>query len=257
MVFNYPFADWMIPFISAGAGAVLGETFLGRRNPVVGALSGAAALGTLGAFGRENVAENLGDIKPELVAPVRSISMSFQVIPGAGPSVQIAANQLLGSRPEADQLMEILTPFGPPDGGLSAITPAWLDKVVEAVHADPENDRMYADLLMDSYRALYTTGNYDNTDEQSMIDMEQDAESLSRHLLAYRGFAQFLGPVRGRIQFNIPTDFDGIIDIDGEKYDIEGDYIQSALLSSTFRAMQESDYENAVSDFCGHLVHTS
>ena len=249
MVFNYPFSDWMIPFISAGAGAVLGETFFGRRNPVAGALSGAAALGTLGAIGRENVAENLGNIKPELVAPVRSISMSFQVIPGAGPSVQIAANKLLGSRPEADQLMEILTPFGPPDGGLSAITPAWLDKVVEAVHADPENDRMYADLLMDSYRALYTTGNYDNTDEQSMIDMDQDAQSLARHLLAYRGFAQFLGPVRGRIQFNIPTDFDGIIDIDDEKYDIEGDYIPNALLSATFRAMQESDYENSVSDF--------
>ena len=249
MVFNYPFSDWMIPFVGAGAGAVLGETFLGKTSPVRGALGGAALLGGLGVLGREKVTENLGDIKPELVAPVRSLSMSLQVIPGFGPAVQIAADQILGSKPQADQLMEIIAPFGAPDVGIGLVAPAWLEKVAQAVSSDPESDRMYGDMLIDAYRALYTTGNYDNTDEESMADLRADAESLAAYLLAYRGFAQYLGPVRGQIQFNIPTSFDGTIDIEGNKYDIDADYIPSALLSATFRAMQESDYENAVVDF--------
>jgi hypothetical protein len=55
--------------------------------------------------------------------------------------------------------------------------------------------------------------------------------------------------VRGQIQFAIPTEFDGKITIDDVEYEIEADYIQSAMLSATFRAMQEVDYENAVIDF--------
>jgi hypothetical protein len=68
-------------------------------------------------------------------------------------------------------------------------------------------------------------------------------------MLAYRGLAQYLGPVRGQVQFNIPTKFDGDITVDGETYSIDSGYISNVMLSATFRAMQEEDYENAVSDF--------
>ena len=249
LVFNYPFSDWMIPFVGAGAGAVLGETFLGRASPVRGALAGAAIVGGAGLLARERISENLGDIKPELVAPVRSLSMSFNVLPGFGPAVQIPAKEWLGNKPQYDQLMELISPFGTEDLGIGTIAPAWLEKVYEAFSADPDNDRVYLDLKMDAYRALFTSGDYDNTNEEDMARLDADADSVAAYLLAYRGFAQYLGPVRGSIQFNIPTEFDGTITVEDKQYDIEGDYIPNALLSATFRAMQESDYENAVVDF--------
>jgi len=249
LVFNYPFSDWMIPFVTAGAGAVLGETLLGRASPIRGAVAGAAILGTAGLLAREQISENLGDIKPELVAPVRSLSMSFQVMPGFGPAVQIPAKEWLGNKPQYDQLMELISPFGTEEVGLRMIAPAWLEKVYEAVSADPDNDRIYLDLKMDAYRALYTSGDYDNTSEEDMARLDEDANSVAAYLLAYRGLAQYLGPVRGNIQFNIPTDFDGTITVEDKQYDIEADYIPNTLLSATFRAMQEQDYENAVVDF--------
>ena len=245
MMFNYPFDSALMPFITAAGGSVLGETLLGKRGGVVGAAVGAAG----GELLRRTATSRLGDVQAQLAAPLKSLSMSFQVLPGVGPLVQIPLNEVLGDKPGADQLMEIISPYGAPDLGVSGIAPAWLKKVFEGFSADPNSDRMYADMRVDAMKSLYATGNYDNTDLASMDKLYSDAASVAASMLAYRGLAQYLGPVRGQVRFNIPTKFDGQITIDEETYTIDTNYIPNTMLSATFRAMQEDDYENAVNDF--------
>lgn len=255
-VFNYPFGSWAIPLMQVGAGAILGETFFGRNNPLRAAAVGATALGAAG-FAQKEFAESrleggpLGDVKPMLTAPVKSLSMSFNVVPGVGPVIQMAAEEVLGSKPSADRLMQFISPYGSPQT-IREFAPAWLRKVFEAISADPISDKLYGDLKMDAYRALLTTGKYGTFGELTSEDkarLRSDAEDVAASLLAFRGFAQFLGPVRGTIRFNIPTKWEGTINIDDEEYKVDGEYISNVLLASTFRAMQEEDYENAVVDF--------
>lgn len=246
MMFNYPFDSALMPLITAGAVGVLGETLLrGPRGGVVGAAAGAIG----GEALRRTATSRLGPVEANLAAPLKSLSMSFQVLPGIGPLVQIPLNEMLGNKPGADKLMEIVSPYGAPELGISGFAPAWLRKVYEGFSADPSSDRMYADMRMDAYRALYATGDYDNTNAEDLQRLRDDASSVAASMLAYRGLAQYLGPVRGQVQFNIPTKFDGDITVDGETYSIDSGYISNVMLSATFRAMQEEDYENAVSDF--------
>jgi hypothetical protein len=250
MVFNYPFSADMLPIIGGVAGGLLGETFFGARaGGPVAFLGGAIAGGGLGFGAREVVEERLGDAQIQLQAPVRSLSMALNVVPGLGPVVQLSAAQALQNRPEADDILKIISPFGPPESAWE-FAPSWARKIVQSITANPESDRMYLDLFMDAYRAMYATGEYDTNSSESMQLLRERAEDIARTLLVFRGLAQFTGPARPSVGFEVPVKYSGIELTDEElaAYAREGS-VPDNILANTFRKMQEEDYQNAVYNF--------
>ena len=249
MLFNYPFSPDLLPFIGAGAGAILFETFLGRgrRAGVVAAGGALAGFGT-GFIGREAVDEALGDATFRLQAPAQSLSQSFQVLPGFGPVVQMSAAKILGSRPEFDDVMSVISPFGSYEDPLATLVPSWAQKLTQAITADPENDRFYADLYIESFRAMYATGDYDNTNTVDMQNLRKQAALTARTLLVLRSLGQFVGPARPEPEFIVPTKYKGQVTVKDVELLVENN-IPASILASVFRTMQEEDYENAVVNF--------
>jgi len=250
MVFNYPFSADMLPLIGGVAGGLLGQTFAGRTAGGPASFVGGAVIGgALGAGAREVVEERLGDAQIQLRAPVRSLSMAFNVIPGMGPIVQLSAAQALENRPEADDILKIISPFGSPDSAWE-FAPSWARKIQQAITANPESDRMYLDLFMDAYKAMYATGEYDSNDSDSLQLLRQRAEEVARTLLVFRGLSQFTGPARPAVGFEVPVEYSGIelTDKELEAFAREG-YVPNNILANAFREMQEEDYQNAVYNF--------
>jgi len=249
MLFNYPFSPDLLPFIGAEAGAIAFETLLGRgRRAGVVAAGGALAGAGLGYIGRNEVDDALGDATFRLQAPAQSLSQSFQVLPGFGPVVQMSAAKILGSRPEFDDVMSVISPFGSYEDPLATLVPSWAQKLTQAITADPENDRFYADLYIESFRAMYATGDYDNTNTVDMQNLRKQAALTARTLLVLRSLGQFVGPARPEPEFIVPTKFEGQVTVKDVELLVENN-IPASILASVFRTMQEEDYENAVVNF--------
>lgn len=249
-VFNYPFAEDLLPVITGLAGGLIGETLLGRGGRGKGAFGAGAFIGAgLGYFGKERVEERLGSVKPFLQAPVKSLSMNLQVVPGLGPVVQMSAGQLFQNKPAFDDVMQIISPYGPPSG-VEALAPSWARKIAEAITANPESDRLYGDLFMDAYRAMYATGEYDSNNPESLQLLRERAEDVARFLLVFRGLSQFTGPSRPAIGFDVPVEYGGteLNDSEAAEFAKQG-YVPNNVLSNEFRRMQEEDYGNAVFEF--------
>lgn len=250
MMFNYPFAPDMLPIIGAIAGSVGFETLFGAgrsggRIAAAGALFG----GLTGAAGKNLVEDRLGDATFTLSAPAQSVSQSFQVLPGIGPVVQMAASKLLGDKPVYDDVLKIIAPFGTySDDPLATLVPSWAQKFAQAITADPESDRFFADLYIDSYRAIYATGIYDNTNTEDMRQLRLRAREAARTLLVLRSLGQFVGPARPTPELIVPTKFEGELTVKDVDLVVKNN-IPSAVLASVFREMQEEDYENAVTNF--------
>ena len=250
MMFNYPFAPDMLPIIGAIAGGIGFETLFGASR-AGGRIAAAGALfgGLAGAAGKNLVEDRLGDATFTLSAPAQSVSQSFQVMPGIGPVVQMAASKLLGDKPAFDDVLQVIAPFGSfSDDPLSSLVPSWAGKFAEAITADPESDRFFADLYIDSYRAIYATGIYDNTNSEDMRQLRLRAREAARTLLVLRSLGQFVGPARPKPTLIVPTKFEGQLTVKDVDLVVKNN-IPSAVLASVFREMQEEDYENAVTNF--------
>ena len=253
MMFNYPFVPAMAPIIFGAAGALgaqtaLGRTALGMRGAGLVGLAGGAGAGLL--FGQR---AETGGLDSTLTAPVQSANMALNVLPSVGPVVQIAANQILGDRPQYDDLRAILLPYGSyeptPEGIAQQIQPSWARKLIQAIRANPDTDRMFADLYMDSYRALFANGTYDNNSAEDMGRLDRDAKRAARYLLGIRAIGQFVGPARPDVTLNVPTSYEGEITIDDVTYLVNEGNIPNNVLSKAFRYFQEEDFDNAVMKF--------
>lgn len=238
-VFNYPFGEWQIPFMGVFAGAVGG----GILGGVPGALAGAALLGGAGTAAQTQ----LGGLAPQFVAPAKTLNMGFNVLPGIGPYAQVAANFAIGDKPEADFLRKILLPYGKPDVGVFT-APAWLDKMYGAFIADPENDRVFADMKMETMRVLSMSGDYDLSDPAQREALERDANRKAQILLAFRALGQFTGPTRPTVEFKVERR-EGKILLDGKEIDLSETDLYAGELSSYFRQLQVENYDTAVERF--------
>jgi hypothetical protein len=249
MMFNYPFSPEMVPIIGAIGGAIGAETLFGagrRAGPI--AAAGGLFGGLLGAGAKNIVEDRLGDAEFRLQAPAQSLSQSFQVLPGFGPVVQMSAGKLLGDKPRYDDVVALISPFGSYEDPLSSLVPSWAQKFAAAVTADPETDRMFADLYIDSYRAIYASGKYDNTNAEQMEELRLRARDTARTLLMLRSIGQFVGPARPEPELLVPTKFEGELTVKDVDMVVKNN-IPSSVLAAVFRQMQDEDYDNAVINF--------
>jgi hypothetical protein len=247
MMFNYPFGlDIMPVMVAYGLGTAVQTLVRGRGASFVGgALAGAA----LGGAGSEYVKDTLEGLPtPGLVAPAKSLNQSLQVFPGFGPVVQFPAGLLLRDRPEYQDILEVVAPMGGFTSISDAIVPKWAQRLAAAIRADSENDRFFSDIFIDVGRALYNSGEYDASNPDDMLLLRQRATRSAQTLLALRALGQFTGPARPEVDLKVPTKFEGTITINDVESFVSGN-ISTSLLSATFRAMQEEDYDNAVQNF--------
>jgi hypothetical protein len=160
----------------------------------------------------------------------------------------MSAAKILGEKPEFDDVMSVISPFGTYEDPLATLVPSWAQKLTQAITADPENDRFYADLYIESFRAMYATGDYDNTNTVDMQNLRKQAALTARTLLVLRSLGQFVGPARPEPEFIVPTKYEGQVTVKDVELLVENN-IPASILASVFRTMQEEDYENAVVNF--------
>lgn len=229
-VFTFPFSERFgglaaaLTPIGAGLGGVLG----GAPGLAIGAIAGGAAgAGLQQAAGLENV---------RFTANPKNLSMGLTLVPSIGPMMQVAAGKILGKVPEADAIRDILLPYGEPD--ITTVgpvpVPSWARKVIDGVTANPDNNRMLGDLMIDMMQVLHSSGDYNLSDPNDQERLEDDALSRARTLLVLRGLGQFVGPARPEPEFKVET-------YEGDKYVAE--------LAKAFRTMQQEDYDTAVLRF--------
>jgi len=253
MMFNYPFVPGMASVFFGAAGGLASQTLLGR-TPL-----GMAGSGLLGVGVGAGVGAKLGadveeaGLDTTLAAPIKSANMALNVLPSVGPVMQIAANRILPDKPQFDDIREFLLPYGAaeftPAGVARELVPSWAQKMIDAIQADPDNDRLFGDMYIDAYRALYATGEFDRTSQESMNELDERARSTARKLLMLRAIGQFVGPARPGVVLNVPTKYEGEIGIsDVEMMDIEGN-IPNNMLSKAYRYFQDEDFDTAVVRF--------
>jgi hypothetical protein len=209
-VFNYPFSPELASFFPAAALGTIGTFAGGAIAGPIGAAAGLAGGVAAGLGVREAAPQAFGGgaalegINAQLVAPVKSLSMGFNYIPGVGPYVQVAASKILGNKPDLDWLNKMLLPYGEPD--VSFVTlPSWSKKFYESFWGNTDNDRLLGDTTIDIQRVLATSGKYDLTTEEGKLELEKDAEAQARYVLTLRWLGQFTGPTRPKVDYVIDT----------------------------------------------------
>lgn len=224
-VFNYPFNEQLGPLRSyfGGIGAVAGAALGGLPGAGIGAVAG------LGVG--QGLQSLRGDIPGlNLVAPTKTLTMGFNVIPGVGPFVQIAASKILGQIPQADSLLKLVAPYGEPDATLE---PSWFKKF-RSSFSDPDNDRKLGDMTIDVMRVLEKEGDYDLSSDAEKERLYNDSVGRARTLLMLSALGQFTGPSRPSPEFKTSTD--------------KGDVFANEI-SKAFRTMQTDNYDTAVETF--------
>lgn len=244
MMFNVPFGREAAIIASAYAGGILGQTLTRGRGLQFGV--GALAGGLFGAVQTQKADETLGNLGVEWASPARSFSQVLQILPGFGPAVQIPAGEILKDKPQYKDLLNFISPFGGYENVADALAPSWAKKFVGAVIADPRADRWYGELYMESLSSLIATGEFDTSDDAQFQAAEKKAKQMARSLLFLRALGQFTGPYRPEPELVIPTQYKGKINIDDATFVVDNN-IRASVLAGTFRALQEEDYETAVS----------
>lgn len=163
------------------------------------------------------------------------IKGAFQILnlPGFGPTIQIAASNILPDTPKLDSIKKIVLPYGPK--GLSSLAPAWATRGIEAIRGDTTNlGTIYANTYVEVVRHKIQSGNYNTKDANDMAKLYADARRKAQILAGVRALFQFTGPASPQIDFRLETD--------------GGDIIASSL-SQEFYKLQNENRSTAVDVF--------
>lgn len=169
--------------------------------PFVGSAA-VAGLGVAGAFMDPQPAEF------DLTGSVTGLNLfAGSVLPGLGPVVTMPASQLLPDVPSLEWVRDnLIFPFGEPDveGGIvEAALPAWMQKLRTAFIGSPESDRLYANSVLDTARALMATGEYSTQSPAEIERLLTDAKRRARSIWAIRGAAQFTLPTGPSVRWSV------------------------------------------------------
>jgi hypothetical protein len=179
-----------------------------------------------------------GAIEAPLAAPVKRLTMGFNVMPSIGPMAQMAASEFLPDKPMFDDVRDVLLPYGEIKTSFAETVlpkPGWLRKL-EGVFTQNtvKTDTVYATTYIDTLRALSTTGQYDLSTEDGKNQLMDDAKDKARWLTIFRAASQFLGPTVGAPQYKIK---------------LQGGDIYAGELVKEFQRLQAENYDTAVGQF--------
>lgn len=168
-----------------------------------------------------------------MLGSVQGLNIGFDVMPGVGPVVQLAASELLPNKPDFDFIRAVVLPYGERDP-LNTILPGWVAKLFDAYQADgTSGTSTYATQLGDALRALIASGEYGTTADEAER-LLGDARGKARILTVLRALGQFVLPSSPRYDYTIATG--------------AGDVWASAL-AREFGEMQQADPTTATEKF--------
>ena len=139
----------------------------------------------------------------KLRAPVKNLNiLGTTVIPGFGPTVQIAAASILPDEPDFNAVRSFVSPYGDRtlDGGaLESFLPSWFAKwrtaeLVPFLDANPRQVKAFANAQKDMMGYLASTGDYDMQTPEGIQTLQDDAKTKARALFFIRGMAQAFAP---------------------------------------------------------------
>ena len=189
--------------------------------------------------GTGTVAKVLTGLDAPLEAPVKRLSQGIQSFPALGPMAQVGFSKIAPHIPQSEFFTSLLLPYGL-KGPQTAFnpTPQWLQKLTQVFTAPTEQlDTQYANLYIDTMRALSASGDYDLSSKSDLRQLEEDAKFKARILMAFRALSQFTGPTAGTTEFKIETD--------------QGDIFVSQLIKEFYDMQADPDigYDKAVPRF--------
>lgn len=172
----------------------------------------------------------------QMSAPVSRLSAGFSAIPAFGPVVQLAASDVFDqfSVPGVDKIRKIVTPFG--DVGLKSMVPGSAQKLFSALLDKPDKlETMYGNTYVDVYRHLSATGEYDLSDPNERVRLNDDAKRKARGLAVLRAIGQFVGPTAPSPDYRYKKG--------------AGQYYYTSEMINWFRDEQAKNYDTAVENF--------
>lgn len=133
--------------------------------------------------------------------PSMNMAFSNELLPGVGPAIQLSLGKIVQNQNGwiADQLRDIIYPFGAPEPGAQGIvetfTPAWAQRLLFGLGMDNYEAKNLS-TLRPIMTYLATTGKYgefplDNTQTEKLL---QDATKLNRVLALWRGITANIAP---------------------------------------------------------------
>ena len=144
-----------------------------------------------------------GGLTIPLKSPVQGLNMVGSLSPGFGFAVSIPASFIVPNKPGWDKVRKILFPFGQTETGDPLgipgreFAPTWLKNLSKSF-ADPRQDRLYANTVMDIAAAKAATGEYDisgSPDSHDEINrLLHDSMKAADWAYAIRAFASATSP---------------------------------------------------------------
>lgn len=196
--------------------------------------------------GTDFLSEHLLGVRVPLTGRVAGLSLATNVLPGFGPVVQIPASKIIPDTPDWDWAREAFLPFGEPqtEGGFAeSFLPAWIQKFRTAFFKDdPENNRQFANTMMDVARYLVSTGDYSTNDHDEVARLLRDAKSKAKGLYLIRGAAQFWAPSAPTPEFLAK--------------DKDGHFVVAAKLVEEYHQLQELDRANGTDEAVEKFMDT-
>lgn len=172
----------------------------------------------------------------EMAAPVNRLSAGMTAIPAVGPMVQMAASEVFDNFaiPSLDTWRKFVTPYG--SVGLKSMFPGSIQKTYDALFGDPSKlETVYGNTYVDVFRHLSAGTEYDQTDPNDMVRLNEDAKKKARILAFIRAAGQFVGPTAPSPDYRYEKG--------------GGKYYYTAMMINQFRDWQAENYDTAIPKF--------
>jgi hypothetical protein len=192
-----------------------------------------------GLPGSEWLTNKLVGVPWKLEAPVSGLNMFGQVTPGVGPFVAMTASALLPDNPNLDFIRHQLLPFGETDvqgGFLESMLPSYIRRLLAvAGKQTPSQRRQMISTTRDVMAYLYSTGEYDISNQAGQKVLLDDAKRKAKQLWIIRALAQSSAP-------SSPTGVMSVKDKDGRLHAL-------FAMAADFQKMRTQNFDTATERF--------
>ncbi len=146
------------------------------------------------------VGEAVPAMPTSLSIPSLNLAFSNELLPGVGPAIQLSLGKIIQNQEgwAADQLRDIIYPFGAPEGKTGIIeqfTPAWAQRVLYGLGMNNFQEKSVSTLrpLMTYLASTGSYGDFPLTGE-AQAKLLEDAGKVNRVLALWRGITQNVAP---------------------------------------------------------------
>lgn len=150
---------------------------------------------------------NGGAIQDLAGVPLRfsksSANMLSQGLPGFGPVVGIPVNEMLMRRPDLEDAMKVVLPFGVQSGenefwrGFGAMSPAWARRLKSYLAEDESYLSMQQMILRDTLQQMELRNDqFDFNDPEDVNELLKEVEEKAKNIWIVRGVAALVAPIQ-------------------------------------------------------------